>query len=104
MLAQILLIQCECRAAIQLEKNISFRPGHQPFRTKGVPTAQRTEANLQPVSIHADGRNGALLRNLAPEYQCFTEARAITGQTSCDGDALGQVLQQATNQVTAIDI
>src|SRR6202789_2957298 len=103
MFAQVLLIESERRAAIQLEQDIAFGARHQPFRAEGVPTAQRTEANFEPASVQADGSNGAFLRNAIPEYQGFAEARAIPGQTAGHGHALGQVFSQAANQVAAID-
>src|ERR1700722_14833550 len=103
MFAQVLLIESERRAAVQLKEDIAFGARHQPLGTEGVPTTQRTEANLEPASVQADGSNGAFLRNAIPEYQCFAKARAITRQTARHGDTVGQVFSQAANQVAAVD-
>jgi len=104
MVTQVFLVEMQGRFTVHFIKNIAAGTGHEPFRTKRIPAAEGSIADMKPASVKTDRGDQPAFSIAFEDYGGIFKTIAVRCQSAGNRDPLRQPAQETPDQSAAIDM
>ena len=103
-LAEVVLVQVQCRPTIEFVQHLTFRSGDPALRPEVRPSSLAAKPKLQAVSAKPDGHDGMAVDGLPVPDPGAAETVAVACQTAGNRHLRREVAGQCIHQRGAIDL